>query len=119
MLTGALLLVSEGQLEKIAKLALSVDQIDKDTAKEIKKNLMEDQSLDLALFGRMVADNPELNVDASSQVAHAISTHEVTPDLIITLQLMMQMRKAKQVLQCLGTIEYNSLLYTDMPMLTF
>lgn len=30
---------------------------------------------DLALFGRMLADAPELNVDAAAQVAHAISTH--------------------------------------------
>ena len=29
------------------------------------------------LFGRMLADNPELNIDAACQVAHAISTHEV------------------------------------------
>ena len=32
---------------------------------------------DIALFGRMLADNPELNIDAACQVAHAISTHEV------------------------------------------
>lgn len=32
---------------------------------------------DIALFGRMLADNPELNIEAGCQVAHAISTHEV------------------------------------------
>jgi len=32
-------------------------------------------SLDVALFGRMVADLAQLNVDAATQVAHAISTH--------------------------------------------
>lgn len=31
----------------------------------------------VALFGRMIADAPETNVDAACQVAHAISTHEV------------------------------------------
>ncbi len=31
--------------------------------------------IDVALFGRMVADLPSLNVDAATQVAHAISTH--------------------------------------------
>ncbi|GIF04423.1 type I-E CRISPR-associated protein Cas7/Cse4/CasC [Actinoplanes siamensis] len=31
--------------------------------------------IDVALFGRMVADLPNLNVDAATQVAHAISTH--------------------------------------------
>ena len=34
-------------------------------------------SVDLALFGRMVADEPSLNYDAAAQVAHAISTHAV------------------------------------------
>ncbi|GAA1991439.1 type I-E CRISPR-associated protein Cas7/Cse4/CasC [Nocardiopsis rhodophaea] len=31
----------------------------------------------VALFGRMIADDPSLNVDAACQVAHAISTHAV------------------------------------------
>ncbi|MCP2261241.1 CRISPR system Cascade subunit CasC [Streptoalloteichus tenebrarius] len=31
--------------------------------------------VDVALFGRMVADVPALNVDAATQVAHALSTH--------------------------------------------
>lgn len=37
-------------------------------------------SLDVALFGRMVADTTSLNVDAACQVAHAISTHRVSPE---------------------------------------
>ena len=32
---------------------------------------------DIALFGRMLADRPETNIDAACQVAHAISTHAV------------------------------------------
>ena len=32
---------------------------------------------DIALYGRMLADRPETNVDAACQVAHAISTHAV------------------------------------------
>jgi len=35
------------------------------------------KAVDLALFGRMLADRPELNVDAAAQVAHALSTHRV------------------------------------------
>jgi CRISPR system Cascade subunit CasC len=33
---------------------------------------------DIALFGRMLADRPETNIDAACQVAHAISTHTVS-----------------------------------------
>lgn len=32
---------------------------------------------DIALFGRMLADHPEMNIDAACQVAHALSTHAV------------------------------------------
>jgi CRISPR system Cascade subunit CasC len=32
---------------------------------------------DIALFGRMLADNPKTNIDAACQVAHALSTHVV------------------------------------------
>lgn len=34
-------------------------------------------SADIALFGRMLAENPDRNVDAACQVAHAISTHQI------------------------------------------
>lgn len=35
------------------------------------------RAADLALFGRMLADLPDKNVDGATQVAHAISTHAV------------------------------------------
>jgi len=36
---------------------------------------------DIALFGRMLADEPKLNMEASCQVAHAISTHRVNMEM--------------------------------------
>lgn len=36
---------------------------------------------DIALFGRMLASKPELNIDAACQVSHAISTHRVTMEM--------------------------------------
>lgn len=36
---------------------------------------------DIALFGRMLADRPETNVNAACQVSHAISTHRVNMEL--------------------------------------
>ena len=35
------------------------------------------KAVDLALFGRMLADRPEWAIDAAAQVAHALSTHRV------------------------------------------
>lgn len=37
-------------------------------------------AVDIALFGRMIADRPERNVDAACQVAHAISVNSVTQE---------------------------------------
>lgn len=37
-----------------------------------------DTAADIALFGRMLADNPSYNREAAAQVAHAITTHKVT-----------------------------------------
>jgi CRISPR system Cascade subunit CasC len=36
---------------------------------------------DIALFGRMLAHKPELNLDAACQVAHALSTHRVNMEM--------------------------------------
>lgn len=103
--TGALLLVSPGQIEKLAQYALNNTDFDK---KELKKVLQGDHSLDLALFGRMVADAPELNVDASAQVAHAISTHEVVPEFDYYTALDDQKTDDTNGAAMLGTIEFNS-----------
>ena len=49
-----------------------------DMVKEYKKTFAERNGApDIALFGRMLADDPTLNMDAACQVAHAISTHRV------------------------------------------
>lgn len=50
----------------------------KDIVKQLVKELKNRTSApDIALFGRMLADKPELNLDAACQMAHALSTHEV------------------------------------------
>ncbi|MDX2064746.1 MAG: type I-E CRISPR-associated protein Cas7/Cse4/CasC [Fimbriimonadaceae bacterium] len=38
-------------------------------------------SADVALFGRMLAEARDLNVDAAAQVAHAISTHRLSQEM--------------------------------------
>lgn len=103
--TGALLLISAGQINKLAQYAIDNDDLDK---KEVKKVLKGDQSLDLALFGRMVADNPELNVDASAQVAHAVSTHEVVPEYDYYTALDDEQAEDTTGAAMLGTIDFNS-----------
>ena len=38
------------------------------------------QAIDIALFGRMLADAPDLNTDAAAQVAHATSVDQIVPE---------------------------------------
>lgn len=45
--------------------------------KKAKSLLDGGKAVDVALFGRMLADLPSVNQDAACQVAHAISTHRV------------------------------------------
>nr|WP_261605071.1 type I-E CRISPR-associated protein Cas7/Cse4/CasC [Limosilactobacillus fermentum] len=104
-LTGALLQLSNGQLDKLAHYVLSHDELD---TKEIKETLMEKSSLDLALFGRMVADDPELNVDAASQVAHAISTHAIVPEYDFYTAIDDDKEDSQAGSAMMGTLAYNS-----------
>lgn len=106
--TGALLLVSPGQLGKLAQYVTEHEKFNKKEIKEIKEVLKRDNSLDLALFGRMVAEDPELNVDASAQVAHAISTHEIVPEFDYYTALDDLQPEDSAGAAMLGTIEFNS-----------
>ncbi|MCT2287688.1 type I-E CRISPR-associated protein Cas7/Cse4/CasC [Corynebacterium sanguinis] len=77
--TGYLLFLSPHQVEKAADLIIATDggKIEKKAAKEA---LNGDNSVDVAMFGRMVADDASFNVDAAVQVAHALGIHASSPE---------------------------------------
>ncbi|GAB3597964.1 type I-E CRISPR-associated protein Cas7/Cse4/CasC [Microbacterium tumbae] len=79
--SGYLLFLSSRQVDQVAELCVQADATDDAKASlkgpEIKKALDTEHSVDLALFGRMVAEATDLNVDAACQVAHALSIHPV------------------------------------------
>lgn len=60
-----------------AKKKLKLSDIPSDLKKAIQLALERSKAVDIALFGRMLADLPERNQYAACQVAHAISTHRV------------------------------------------
>ena len=105
--TGALFFISPAQVKAIAKLAIENPSAKK---AEVQKTLKEVPSLDVALFGRMVADDPNLNTDASCQVAHAISTHKVNNeyDYFTAQDDCKPEEEAHAGAGMLGTVEYNS-----------
>lgn len=59
----------------LADRALAGEKIDAKAAGLLRSS---DTAADIALFGRMLADNPSYNREAAAQVAHAITTHKVT-----------------------------------------
>ena len=65
-------------------------------------------SADMALFGRMVADDPSLNYDAAAQVAHSISTHTVQNEFDYFTAVDDCAPEDNAGAGHLGTVEYNS-----------
>jgi CRISPR system Cascade subunit CasC len=86
-----------------------------DVPPEIKQRL--DKALDggraasVALFGRMLADAPELNIDAAAQVAHAISTHAVEAEFDFYTAVDDLKPEDTAGADMMGTIEFNSACY--------
>jgi len=95
--TEYLLFLGRGEIEGLAqlihkhwdKLGSAPAAVGKKTKKEGKANAPAEvvkeakalldgkKAVDVAMFGRMLADMPEANQDAACQVAHALSTHRV------------------------------------------
>lgn len=83
---------------------------DKDIQKLAKKVLNPAvDGLDIALFGRMVAQAAELNVEAAASFAHAISTHKVSNEVefFTALDDLQQDPGAAHM----GSLEFNSATY--------
>ncbi|WP_199441450.1 type I-E CRISPR-associated protein Cas7/Cse4/CasC [Umezawaea beigongshangensis] len=80
--SGYLLFLSHRQVVGLAELAVQAAHAagggKLEFAKgEARARADREHSVDVALFGRMVADATDLNVDAACQVAHALSVHAV------------------------------------------
>jgi len=102
--TKALFFLGRQQADLLAEAAIKGE-----TDKKLLKQIFNDNpAVDIALFGRMVADDPSLNEDASSQVAHAISTHEVQTEFDFYTAVDDLAPEDNAGAGLLGTIEYNS-----------
>ena len=100
----ALFFLGKEQADNLAKEAIK-DNLDKKALQEI---LNSNIAIDIALFGRMVADDASLNEDASAQIAHAISTHGVQSEFDFYTALDDLSKEDQSGAGMLGTIEYNS-----------
>lgn len=78
--TGYLLFLSQQQVDHAVEVLAALDEGEKVDRKTAQNILNSDFSVDMAMFGRMVADDPYFNVDAAVQVAHAIGVHASAPE---------------------------------------
>lgn len=116
--TSYLLFFGRPQLERLidhfeSDLPRLVGLDDKElaaAAKEIplKEVLGAGHPIDVALFGRMVADLPALNVDAATQVAHALSTHAAEIEFDYFTAVDDENPKEDTGAGMIGTVEFQS-----------
>lgn len=108
--SGYLLFLSRRQLDNLAAAALEASRagtpLDKAKAKALANT---EHSVDIAMFGRMVADMTDINVDAACQVAHAISVHAVDNEYDYFTAVDDRKEDADETgAGMIGTIEFNS-----------
>lgn len=92
-----------GKTEKIKPAQADLD--------EGERILNADRVADIALFGRMVADNKKFNVNASSQVAHAVSTHAVATEFDYYTAVDDLRPDDAPGADMIGTIDFNAACY--------
>lgn len=97
-------MIGKAQATALAKLA--VENCKDDSAYEDALN--ENPTVDMVLFGRMVAKAPSLNYDAAAQVAHSISTHTVQNEFDYFTAVDDCAPEDNAGAGHLGTVEYNS-----------
>ena len=83
-----------------------------DDAKKVADRILDARrAVDIALFGRMVADNKDFNVDAASQVAHAISTHAVAGEFDFYTAVDDLKPDDEDGADMIGTVDFNAACY--------
>lgn len=110
-----LFFISEKQVDDLAKAIFYLENnknVSKESLKKEKDNLKEilkaNNSIDIALFGRMLAFNSGFNEDASCQVSHAISTHAIQNEFDFFTAIDDLAPEDNSGAGMLGNIEYNS-----------
>lgn len=103
--------VSWAQIDRIVELL--VEEIGQEPDNErfganVEAVVKSNHPLDVALFGRMVAKVKDLNVDASCQVSHALSTHAVLAPEFDFYTASDDLAQDQQGGAMMGFIEFNS-----------
>ncbi|MFC7217638.1 type I-E CRISPR-associated protein Cas7/Cse4/CasC [Streptomyces polyrhachis] len=114
-----LMFLSERQLDSLASLALEkAPEGDAESFKEaakktdfktrVRQAVDSRHSVDIALFGRMVADSPGLNIEGATQVAHALSVHQSEFESDYYTAVDDRNREDESGAGMIGSIDFNS-----------
>ena len=118
--TSVLLFLGHDEIERIiatvadawpelAAAAQEGDKALKEKVKAVAKDIdLGTKSVDVALFGRMIAEQPKWNIEAACQVAHAISTHAVDMEMDFYTAVDDLNPEEEPGAGMMGVIEYNS-----------
>jgi len=93
----------EKKSKKDSKAAMPTEIV-----KQAKTLLNGGKAVDVALFGRMLADLPAVNQDAACQVAHAISTHRVEREFDYFTAVDDKGEEDETGAGMIGQVEFNS-----------
>lgn len=114
-ISDTLFFISDSEAKGIAE-AFKANNFEKMSDKEIQKitkntiNAAHD-GVDIALFGRMVANAADMNVEAAVSFAHAISIHEVNPEIDFFTAVDDCKAEDESGSAHMGSLEYNSATY--------
>lgn len=99
--------LSPGEIEQIAQAVAGGE----DPKKAIKKATRNDAA-DIALFGRMVANDPNLNIEGASMFSHALSTHKTSNEVDFFSAVDDRKGDAEDAgAGMIGSLEFNSATY--------
>ena len=106
---GYLVFLSRHQVRSLAELAVQAERSGAaPDPKDVRRRADIGHSVDIALFGRMVADMTDINVDACAQVAHAISVHPVDNEFDYFTAVDDRAPEDNPGAGMIGTVEFNS-----------
>lgn len=130
--TGQLIFFRDGDLDELAAIGLEFAEaldgvtstlapvegrkgkvtkpvIPKEAADRVKATMTTPgHALDVALFGRMMAELPEANVNAACQVAHAIGTHRLSSEFDYYTAVDDLKPDDTEGADMIGTVQFNA-----------
>jgi len=111
--TEAEALAGYAQLHEFDTSSMDAKEVLKEHNMALKGGFKHVDGLDIALFGRMAAQAPILNVEASASFSHAISTHRIANeiDFFTALDDYRSEENVETGSSHMGSLEFNSATY--------